>query len=735
MQNHSLKHPAEMIKLTKNKTVQTEENKKISMRKLIFLFTIFNIQYSIFNCCAQPEFTKTNAVNTEFTKDNFHDQKAELKAAIADIEAGDQYYSMGILGYKNALTYFLKANVFNPDNALLNYKIGRCYLFRSIYKIKSISYFEKAQLLNPNVDKELYYMLGQAYQINSEWDKATDHYKKHLKILAALPPSKDGSSEKEKEEVDKKIQECKTGKELYTKPVRAFSDILPNTINSKYPEYGAILSADESVMIFTSRRPGGVGDKIEEGINEPYEDMYVSYRTNGQWSAAQDMGKPVNSDGHDATINLSPDGQTLLVYQDDKGDGNIYQCKLVGNQWSKPKKLGKNINTKYHEPSACYSFDGKTLYFVTNRPDMSLGDYDIFMSKWDAKEEDWGPPVNLGPTINTKYAENGVFMHPDGKTLYFASKGHNTMGGYDLFKSVFQNGKWSAPENLGYPVNSPDDDVFFVMNASGKRAYYTSFKTDGFGEKDLYVITFLGPEKPFVLNGEDNLLASIAAPIRETAIEPAVEVSKTKVTILKGYFKDAETLQPLEASIELIDNSNGQIVLSSTSNSATGKFLVSLPSGKNYGLAGKAEGYMFHSENFDIPESAAYKEVTKEILMKKIKVGTVIILNNIFYDYGKATLRPESTYELDRVQKVLTDNPNIKVEISGHTDSRGSDDLNNTLSANRAKAVVDYLIKKGIPAARLVSAGYGKQKLLIANAKTEDEHQQNRRTEFKIIGN
>lgn len=701
------------------------------MRKFLL---ILSVCLHLADGFSQPEFQRGKAVNTEFTKDNFPSQKPELKAALQDLETGDQFFMQGIMGYKNALTYYLKANAFNPDNAMLNYKIGKCYLFRSSYKIKSISYFEKAQLLNPNVDKELYYMLGQAYQINSEWDKATDNYKKHLKILAALPPSKD-KNENPKEEVDKKIQECRTGKELCANPIRAFTDILPAGINSKYPEYGAIISADESVMIFTSRRPGGVGDKIEPAINEPYEDLYVSYLVNKQWTQAVNMGKPVNSDGHDATINLSPDGQTLLIYQDDKGDGNIYECKLTGDQWSKPKKLGKNVNTKFHEPSACYSYDGKTLFYVSDRPDLSLGGHDIFMCRWDEKEEEWGPPANLGPVINTKYPENAVFMHPDGKTLYFSSKGHNTMGGYDIFKSTFENGKWGKPENMGYPVNSPDDDVFFVLNASGKRAYYTSFKTDGYGEKDLYVITFLGPEKPLTLNGEDNLLASIAAPVREMTIEPAVEVSKTKVTILKGYFKDAETLLPLEASIEIINNSDGSMVLNSTSNSKTGKFLVSLPSGKNYGLAGKAEGYMFHSENFDIPESAAYKEVTKEILMKKIKVGTVIILNNIFYDYGKATLRPESTYELDRIQKVMTDNPSIKVEISGHTDSRGSDELNNKLSSDRAKSVVDYLVQKGVPKERLVSAGYGKTKLLIANAKTEDEHQQNRRTEFKIIGN
>jgi outer membrane protein OmpA-like peptidoglycan-associated protein len=227
-------------------------------------------------------------------------------------------------------------------------------------------------------------------------------------------------------------------------------------------------------------------------------------------------------------------------------------------------------------------------------------------------------------------------------------------------------------------------------------------------------------------------LASRAEPVKETIIEPAVEVSKNRVTILKGYFKDAETLSPLEVSIELMDNQSGEMVAQLNSNSKTGKYLVSLPSGKNYGMAAKAEGYLFHSENFNIPEEAAYKEVNKDILMKKIKVGSIIVLNNIFFDYGKYSLRAESTFELGRVFKIMTDNPTIKVEISGHTDSHGSDDFNQKLSENRSKSVVDYLIEKGISKDRLSYKGYGKTQPIATND-TEEGRQQNRRTEFKIL--
>ncbi len=282
-------------------------------------------------------------------------------------------------------------------------------------------------------------------------------------------------------------------------------------------------------------------------------------------------------------------------------------------------------------------------------------------------------------------------------------------------------------------MNTPDNDVFFVISASGKHGYYSSYSDKGYGEKDILLITFLGPEKPMVLNNEDNLLASITAPVKETVLAPTLVIKEAQLTIMKGIVSDAITKKPLDATIEIIDNKQNISIATFTSNSSSGKYLVSLPAGKNYGIAVKKDGYLFQSENFDIPASAAFQEVVKDIALKSVDVGSTIVLKNIFFDLGKATLRSESTNELERLGKLLYDNPTLKIEISGHTDNKGSAELNKKLSDERAKAVVDYLISKGITGDRLTYVGYGKDQPLASND-TEEGRQQNRRTEFKIIG-
>lgn len=688
--------------------------------------------------------------DTPFDKNLFKDRKDAFKEAKKNLEAGDDQFLLFPPGYiapnsdearartgtyRAALPYYLKANNFNPNNADLNYKIGRCYLV-SNDRLKATPYLEKALKLNPNVSPDIYYYLGLAYQYEMKLEKAIENYNKHIPMITGK------TLEAEKKETLKRIQECELGLKLMEKPERVFIDNIGPVINTQYPEYGAIISADESVMMFTSRRPNTVGGGIDPGLNEYFEDIYITHKKNGKWEPPQNMGEPVNSEDHDATVAVSPDGQSMLIYQDNKGDGNLYECKLVGNAWSKPKKLGNNINTNYHESSACYSGDGKTLYFVSNKPG-GLGGRDIYMSKWDETKGKWGEAVNMGPNINTEYNEESVLMHPDGKTLYFSSQGHETMGGYDIFKCELQkDGTWGKPINLGYPINTTDDDVFFVISASGRRGYYSSFKTDGYGEKDIYVITFLGPEKPLQLVSEDNLIASIAKPISEKVIEKQVDIATKKITILKGAVREFGTLKPLGAELELIDIDENVSLAKFQSNDETGKYLISLPSGKNYGLAVKKEGYLFHSENFNIPDTAAYKEIVKNIDLKPIAVGSKIVLKNIFYDYNKATLRKQSINELDRLVKLLNDNPTLKIELSAHTDSRGSDSYNLDLSERRAQSCVDYLVSKGIAPSRLVAKGYGEKEPIftdaeIAKLKTKEEkeeaHQQNRRTEFKIL--
>ena len=664
--------------------------------------------------------------NVEFDKKNFSSKKDQLKVALKQLKEGDDLYEMALVpksgNFTLALNYFLKAQDFNPDNAMLNFKIGRCYL-NSFNKIKSIEYFEDALKLDPKINTETHYLLGQAYHLNLEFDKAIKEYKTFRESL--IPEE----LTKYSKEIDKKISEATYGKILVAKPVRVFIDNLGSNINTTYPEYSAVITADESALFFTSRRENSTGEEKDPQDLKFFEDIYTSASSGVSWSSAINPGKPMNTDLHDATVGLSPDGQILLIYKGENG-GDLYECKQDGDKWSKPDRLSKQINTDYHESGASFGPDGRTLYFVSNKTE-GYGGHDIYMIKKNAKGK-WADPVNLSPVINTEYDEEGVFMHPDGKTLYFSSKGHKTMGGYDIFKSVFENGKWSEPENLGYPVNTPDDDVFFTISGNGVHGYYSSAKAGGFGEQDIYMITFLGEDKPVINNNEDNLLASLTAPVSETVIEPTVEIKSNKLTLLKGTILDDLSSVPLKATIELTDNAKNEVIASFESNSATGKYLVSLPSGVNYGIAVKADGYLFHSENFDIPASTGYNEIVKDIRMKKIEVGNKIVLNNIFFDFDKATLRPESKTELDRLTTLLSEMPSLKIEISGHTDNVGSAAYNKTLSQNRAKSVVDYLVKNGISAGRLTYKGYGFDQPIASND-NDAGRQKNRRTEFKVL--
>ena len=721
-----------------NKVVINNKDTTI-MKKYIYLFTLILVASLV------------KAQNIPFDKKIFKERKDEFKEAKKNLDAGNELFEIfpmsyidrnegnyinRKMAYREALPLLFKANKFNPNNSELNYKIGRCYLMNAVYKEESIPHFLKALKLNPNVSPNIQYHLGIGYHLTMDFDKAIAAFTKYKTTLVSKNPA-------ELEDVNKRIEECKTGKKLVIKPERVFIDNFGSPVNGKYPEYGAIISADESIMMFTSRRNTSTGaDKMEEGQTDYSEDIYITKKEDGKWTSPENMGSQINTDGHDATTAVSPDAQSMIIYKDVKGDGGLYECKLEGNVWSKPKKMNKFINTKYHESSASYSNDGKTLYFVTNKPG-GFGQHDMYVTNWDEATQDWGEAKNLGPAINTKHNEEAVLIHPDGKTLYFSSQGHNTMGNYDIFKSTLKDdGSWSKPENMGYPINTVDDDVFFVINASGRRGYYSSFKEDGHGEKDIYMITFIGPEKPAQLSSEDNLLASVAKPVTEKIIEKKIDALTKRITILKGVISDEKTLKPVEAFLELIDIDENKTLATFKSNKTTGKYLVSLPSGKNYGLIVRKESYLFHSENFNISDSAAYQEVEKDIGLKKIEVGSIIVLKNIFYDYNKATLRDASKNELVRLVKLLTENPTIKIELSAHTDSRGGNAYNQKLSEERAQSCVDYLIKNGIASDRLVSKGYGETRLIksdanIAKLKFKDEkeeaHQENRRTEFKII--
>lgn len=737
--------------------------------------------------------------NVAFTKNNFPGKEDAFKQALSYFKKGNDYFFFGPDAYEKALDNFLKAFEFNPNNAELNFKIGVCYLYSS-YKLKSFDHLTRALSLDPKTDPKLHYFLGRAYHLKMQWETAIQHYTEYKNQQA-------GTEALLASDVDRKIQECKNGMELMKDTLR-FAKLpdslryrmqnLGPAINSKYVDYHPVISADEMMLIFTSRRENTLGGGISDD-GKYFEDIYVSYKENGEWSDARNLGEPINSSNrNDASCGISVDGQTLYIYRDDlyDGTGNIYQSKKAGHEWQEPKRMPSEINTKLHEYSASLAPDGLTLYFCSQNTleNKGIGTHDIFRVKLvtlDGKTE-WSDPENLGAPINTEYGERTVFIHPDGKTLYFSSAGHNSMGGQDIFKSVFDETTrtWSKPINLGYPVNTPDDDIDFVISASGKHAYYAGYRPDSYGEKDIYKIilpadtnVYLTLVKGTVTDESDNPVGSdieiidiktgkimftqkgneatgkflvslpsgknykmnVSAegyfPHEETFIIPTgakykeldvtVKLKRKEQTIdLEGIVQDENGRPVSNATVEIINNATGEVIAKVKAD-ALGKYATKLKAGKNYGIVISNDGYLFQSVNLDIPPGKD-KLKLKPIPLKKIQAGKNIVLNNIFFDFDKASLRPDSKPELERMITILRDNPSMKIEISGHTDNKGSATYNLKLSESRAKSVVDYIVSKGISAERLTYTGYGFLKPIASNA-TDEGRQQNRRTEFKVL--
>ncbi|MFN6944018.1 MAG: OmpA family protein [Cytophagaceae bacterium] len=596
--------------------------------------------------------------------------------------------------YSGALEFYLKLDSLSPNNPEYLAQIGRCYLF-SHPKTKSLQYLERAKSLGYNANF-LDMHLGRAYHFNHKFDMAIKSYETAKK---SMNPKKDAENIKI---ADRLIAQCKTGIELMANPLKVTIENIGPTINSPYPDYAAVISADEQVLIFTSRRPNTTGGKRDEYTGDYFEDIYISYKdTSGEWGTPKNIGSNINTPGHDASIALSPDGQTLFIYKDD-GNGDIFYSILEGDKWSNPKTMGGNINTpRSWEPSASISADEKTLFFTSDRPG-GLGGRDLYISKRQANGQ-WSEPKNLGPNVNTEYDDDAPFIHPDGKTLYFSSKGHKGMGGFDIFTVEYfaETDSFSTPVNLGYPINTADDDIFFVWSADGSRGYFSSIREEGYGEKDIYVVSRPKP--------------------------------KVSLIVLKGkVYSEKNDNTPIGAMITVTDNETNEIVAVFNSNSHTGRYTVIIPPGKNYGISVEAPGYLNFSENVFIPQKEDYHEFVKNFNLEPLKKGSRIVLKNVFFDTDKAALRKESYSELDRFVKLLKEQPELFVEIAGHTDDVGDNKYNQKLSERRAHSVVDYLVSKGIDKKRLFPVGYGEDFFMAPND-TEEGRQLNRRTELIIV--
>ena len=459
------------------------------------------------------------------------------------------------------------------NDAMVNYRIGECHYSLNNFEL-AVEYFQNARKLNDKVDDDLYFSLGQAYNRNGQLDEALEAYN--------IYNSRASKGDRKLHNISKRIAQVDYAKKMMANPVNVKIENLGKNINSRGGDYAPSISADGKTLIFTSRRADTKGGGVDtKGDFKYFEDIYISQwdSVENTWGKATPIEGKLNTEGHDASLSISPDGNSIYIYRNDGevyiGDIFVSKKRLSSGTWGTPKPLDKPINSSYFESSACLSADGNKLYFVSEKEGKKYGAQgrgDIYVSE-KISNTVWGEPKNLGPVINTPEDEISVFIHPDGKTLFFSSKGHLSIGGLDIFMSKLQDdGTWSTPENLGYPINTIDDDVHFILSTDGKTAHYSAVKPDGFGERDIYKIDMSN------------------YPILNEGV--AINLS-----ILKGIISSGD--DKLVAQIEFIDSSGA--VVGKTTSDESGSYFITLTGGKKYTLKVSAKGYQTKEVQVDLP--------------------------------------------------------------------------------------------------------------------------------------
>ena len=570
---------------------------------------------------------------------------------------------------------------------------------------KAIEYKEKAISINPEYSKNEYFYLARLQMRAGQYASCKRNAQKFLTYSK--------TNEAFQYQAKQMINNCDFAVKALKNPVPFNPVNLGKNINSDRPEYFPTFTGDGNTILFTRR----ILDEKARLRGGQQEDFFTSNKSNEEWKKATSVSSTINSFFNEGAPTLSADGNFLIFtscqgvdgYGGDrtgKGSCDLFYARRIGNKWSKPRNLGAKINTVHWESQPCFSADGRTLYFIRaiRKPRARLNpeEQDIYVTRLK-NDGYWTTPQKLSSTINTPRREESVFIHPDGQTLYFGSNGHTGMGGMDLYVSRLQeNGEWGKPENLGYPINTKGNENSIVVSPDGKLAYFASDREGGYGGLDLY--SFELPEK--------------AKPIY--------------TTYMKGVVYDEETKEKLAATFQIIDVKTNKVLLTSTSDPVTGQFLVNIPTNKNLAINVAKEGYFFYSKNFSFENSK--KPQLLDIPLNKIKVSDKpFVLENIFFDVAKYNLKLESKVELDKLYELMKKNKTLKIEIGGHTDSDGDPVKNQELSEKRAKAVVNYLVLKGIDKSRLKYAGYGETKPRAENNSPENKAL-NRRTEVKIIG-
>lgn len=602
-------------------------------------------------------------------------------------KATDAY---GFRDFDKAEEYCHKAISYDEGYILPYMMLGDIYSAREEYD-RSIQTYETLLSLRPGIHPDPYYFLGMAQYMKGEYQAAIPNFRKYLDY-PEIDPFRGMNAEE-------MLASAVFRANSMANPVPFNPRNIGQGVNTPFDEYVNIITTDGSRMLFTRRTP----IHLEKGLYE--EIVFSSSNLDDAWQTALNFDEKLNAVGSLGAITISPDGMYIFFTSchlpQGYGSCDLYYMQRNGNQWTTPENLGPVINTTTWESQPSFSTDGKTLYFASRRPG-GFGSSDLWKSELTENGR-WSTPINLGEKVNTLESEMSPQIHQDGQTLYFSSKGHLGMGGYDLFYTrLDSNGFWGKPVNIGYPVNTLSDEVIIVVTANGTEAYISSDQYGGYGKFDVY------------------------------RFEMPVAARPEQVTYMKGKVFDAQDKEPLLARFELIDLESGRAVVESWSDEVNGEFLVCLPANHQYALNVSSEWYLFHSENFNLTgENTALEPFIKDIPMKKIEKGESVVLENIFYETDKFDLKEESIIELQKLISYLNQYPSLSIEIGGHTDNVGTESYNLVLSNKRAESVFNYLVGQGISPDRLSSKGYGFA-IPVASNDTESGRSQNRRTEFKV---
>ncbi|MDX1902653.1 MAG: OmpA family protein [Thermonemataceae bacterium] len=594
---------------------------------------------------------------------------------------------------------------------------------------EAMELFEKAVKKDPNFT-EAHLALAQNYQIFGKYyDKMIYHYeqavkssptnKKVIKAYYTLAGEmlKQGKYEKARKYAEGFLAFAE-GAEVYTKEAEriiACTDFAKTSITNALPfqpkslgekinqknrlQYFPVLTADQNTIFFTAI---GLPKKGHS------EDIFVSIKTEGVWSEPMLLSKKINTDENEGTCSISADGKTIVFTscqgRQSFGSCDLYISEMIGKEWTEPINMGQRINSPFWDSQPSLSADGNTLYFISDRNRRS--GMDIYVSHYQ-KEIGWSEAMALPETINTNKDEFSPFIHANGKTLFFSSNGHIGLGGWDLFSSELENNEWSKPKNLGYPINNHLDQVSLCVSADGKKGYYADEKRKGNVDISAEILEFDMPEPVTV---------------------------RIRTQYLKGRVFDAQTKEVLEAQIDLINLANNQKENAVQSDKYNGEYLLVLNEKTEYALEINKKGYAFKSLRFDYSNKKVddIEPIILDIYLSPLEKGTIFVLNNVFFDSGKWDLEAKSRAELDELIRFMQENPQVKGEISGHTDNVGDKKTNIDLSLKRAKSVYQYLLQGGIESKRLVFKGYGDSQPKAPND-TEENKQLNRRIEFKIL--